>query len=727
MVRPTLLVFCSVLLACSCVAGLADIEIINQSISTTSTRDGCTLSLGYTIASDTYMQVRLGATLTGPSGEVVASTRVDPVVTIGPGTNQYFRDFLVNLPPQAQSGLYDVTWTVSWGAAESRSVTMQDVLNILPPIPVRVPILAYHKVGPIAYSSYWVQTDMFRRQMRALRAYGYTPVTLQDVMNFRAGLAVPPAKPVVITFDDGYDNWYTEAFPVLSDPSVQMKAAYCIATGRIGGNNSWDAGDCNPIINMLTWEQIQELHASGLIDFQSHTVTHPVLPNLATKNPSSLQMELRDSKATIESRLGKSCDFIVYPYGLYSLDVQRAARDAGYFAGVTTLGGIENSCADKWALKRLSIGFSTTCDYDPTNPANFFFGYWRVYDPDIPLPRIDIDSIEYLDALTGAPVSTNVFDRGQLIKIRVKATNTGQAASVIASLKLDNDNDHSTLAYDSHVAQPPQDISTYFDRRQQVFEWLWRVPENAPAGQYYCALDFYDQYYILKFRAIGWQRSFSVLGEISDIASAKMANDGITAAIQDGIVTAAFPDFFYMEDPSRVGGVRVDLAGHNFAVGMKVSVAGTIGTNADGERYIAATSATQTGVGSVRPLAMSNKALGGARLFRQEGVCARMLTRNADGSYSTTILPGSGVNNIGLLVRTWGAVKSVDNSSHTMIIDDGSGVMLKCLAPDTVILDPAWRWVVVTGISSCERTDGVITRLLRIRSPEDIVSYQLQP
>jgi len=93
------------------------------------------------------------------------------------------------------------------------------------------------------------------------------------------------------------------------------------------------------------------------------------------------------------------------------------------------------------------------------------------------------------------------------------------------------------------------------------------------------------------------------------------------------------------------------------------------------------------------------------------------------GQYGFT--DASGLNNIGLLVRTSGKITEFDTASPKtwFTIDDGSGAKVKCVVPDSVTIDPGWQWVGVTGISSCETVGEEIHRLLRVRGQSDITPF----
>ncbi|MHB9036937.1 MAG: hypothetical protein ACYC64_09730 [Armatimonadota bacterium] len=136
-----------------------------------------------------------------------------------------------------------------------------------------------------------------------------------------------------------------------------------------------------------------------------------------------------------------------------------------------------------------------------------------------------------------------------------------------------------------------------------------------------------------------------------------------------------------------------------------------MGTNPDGERYLAAVTAVADGTGNIAALMLNNKALGGGDWFFDQ-----LTGAGQDGIFGAT-----GLNNIGLLVRTSGKFAYVDYSTFT--VDDGSGVLVKCVVPDEVALDSEWTYVSATGISSCEKVGNDLYRLLRVRMQSDITSY----
>ena len=190
---------------------------------------------------------------------------------------------------------------------------------------VKVPILLYHYVAnnpnpkDTQRDALSVSPDKFEAQMDYLSKNGYTPITLDTLYGIYNGLAGAPAKPVILTFDDGYIDFYYNAFPILK--RFNFHAVSFIPTGLIGGSY------------YMNWDQIKEIQASGLITFESHSITHA---NLASLKYDALLKQLTDSKNVLSSQTGYPVNFIAYPYGTSNALVYSAVRKAGYVGGVGT-------------------------------------------------------------------------------------------------------------------------------------------------------------------------------------------------------------------------------------------------------------------------------------------------------------------------------------------------------------------------------------------------------
>lgn len=185
--------------------------------------------------------------------------------------------------------------------------------------------------------------------------------------------------------------------------------------------------------------------------------------------------------------------------------------------------------------------------------------------------------------------------------------------------------------------------------------------------------------------------------------------DGALIDVSGAAVTAVFPNAFYIESDNRAFGIRVEMEGYDLCTGMRTGVTGTMATNEHGERYINATKAPQLpGRSYVTPMGMSTRSLGGANLAYVQNTGAGQLG----------IAGGIGLNNIGLLVKVWGALK---RTADGCFLDDGSGRLVKLILPEGVAVDPEWNFLSVTGISSCERTGNEVHSVLRVCGLADIL------
>lgn len=693
-------------IACSLLTGSANsatLTITGTSISTSSTRDGCTITLGYQITSDAATTAYLVATLIGPNSSNDTVKDLLPSgqsVSVTAGTNWYYRNFMVNLPPNASTAgaLYDVKYAVNWGTSSAPPVTQYDILTMLSPISVRIPILMYHKIGDALYSQYWITTSMLATHMDALKAYGYTAVTCRDLMDMRAGLKPIPPKPVQITFDGGYENFLADALPTISARGFKMTLFQLVY--YMGMDNSWD-GDNNPLLYFMSLSELNQAYNTGYVDLQSHSMKHS---DLTTCTSSTRTYELVTSRQTLQGYYpGEPIDFFCYPYGSYNLTAEKATRDAGYFGAYAAWGGIETTSSNKWALKRIPIYWDTVTDYDPNNASKFFLN--MIGDP-MPLPTVVPSFVSYLDPVTNVVIPNNELKWGQTVKVRIIVSNTAAAADAAMTLVLDNDSDQSNgVVYDSHATNPSQDIiMTSWTGGKQI-EWLWTVPIDAPTGQYTAQLNVRDTKYVFGYKKANYS-AFKVTSDLTTLAGTNGMPDGSYVTLKNAAVTAAFTDCFYIEDDARICGIRVEKAGADVSAGMRVDVAGALGTNASGERCISASIVNPKGSGQIKPLGITVKAVGGGASGYQGGVLAD------EGAVEKTWAPMSGMNNIGILIRTWGKVKSIDTATRTMVIDDGSESNLDCKWGDNVSVDPNWTYVSLTGISSCEKVGGELHRVL---------------
>lgn len=198
------------------------------------------------------------------------------------------------------------------------------------------------------------------------------------------------------------------------------------------------------------------------------------------------------------------------------------------------------------------------------------------------------------------------------------------------------------------------------------------------------------------------------------ITAAKSLGNDATVSVNGGFVVGAFPGEFYIQQDKAdksvgICAIRVEWSGA-VTVGMRYVVVGTLKTNLDGERYILATSVTPkfaSWLNDVKPVFMPNKSIGGGD-WKVSGTAGQ-----------TGVTGGSGLNNIGLLVRTTGKMTILDSTTFT--IDDGSGVNLRCVVPSSISLSSGWQIVAVNGISSIRKNGSTYERLLKVVSIDPLM------
>lgn len=226
-----------------------------------------------------------------------------------------------------------------------------------------IPILMYHKVNPYPESGGFglrVPPKQFAWQMGYLKKRGFKTISFNELSNYWEKDAPLPPRPVIITFDDGYRDNYTFAFPILK--AKLLKATIFLVSGLVGRTNVWDINtDAQPSNRLLTWDQIREMEKNG-IEFGAHTVNHA---DLARIPPDQAAAEIIRCKQTLEKELGHPVISFAYPYGHYNDTIKSEVAKAGFKVAVTTIVA-KNPFRpkDHYALKRLRVtGFTSNEDF----------------------------------------------------------------------------------------------------------------------------------------------------------------------------------------------------------------------------------------------------------------------------------------------------------------------------------------------------------------------------
>ncbi|MEM9006667.1 MAG: polysaccharide deacetylase family protein [Cyanobacteria bacterium P01_F01_bin.86] len=187
----------------------------------------------------------------------------------------------------------------------------------------RVPVLMYHDILEEKEVFFDVTVEELEEHFARIEEEGLTPITFDQLTHhLRTGAPLPP-KPVLLTFDDGYEGHYTHAYQLLKE--YQYPAVFSLFTGKMDGEVAGRS--------TVTWEQAQEMAADPLITIASHGVTHP--PDLRVLDDDDLYREVFDSKARLEEKLGIPIRYFTYPVGYYDDRVAGAVEEASYEAALT--------------------------------------------------------------------------------------------------------------------------------------------------------------------------------------------------------------------------------------------------------------------------------------------------------------------------------------------------------------------------------------------------------
>jgi peptidoglycan/xylan/chitin deacetylase (PgdA/CDA1 family) len=241
--------------------------------------------------------------------------------------------------------------------------------KVLPrPNGIRIPILMYHSISesPEEVSHPYFKTNtsprVFAHHMELLHSNNYKVIDLSEAVKMisteSSGFSNPPTfhhssipqKMAVLTFDDGFDDFRTEGFPILRH--YGFPATVFLATGFVS--------DCGESFNgrkCLCWSEVRELIACG-VRFGSHTVNHPKLRHLRWDH---IKNEIKDSRNTLEDRTGTRVESFSYPYAFpeenshFKLDLECCLADSGYTHGVTTMVGTANGSNNRFFLKRIPV------------------------------------------------------------------------------------------------------------------------------------------------------------------------------------------------------------------------------------------------------------------------------------------------------------------------------------------------------------------------------------
>ncbi|MGD0706934.1 MAG: polysaccharide deacetylase family protein [Anaerolineaceae bacterium] len=238
-------------------------------------------------------------------------------------------------PTAAQSSTPTATFTPAFTSTPEPTITPTWAVN--PPGSAVVPILLYHHISDDkAGNRYYVPVATFEQQMQWLHDHGYTAITISQLVDVLMKGGPLPARPVAITFDDGNEDVYKNAFPILK--RLGYPATSYIIVSWIGAKN------------VVSMDELKDLIASGW-EIGNHTMTHIDL----TKDHSVLNYELVDSRDRLEKDLGITVNTVAYPFGAFDPTVGAKTSAYGYLAGLGLGTSYNQGMSTLYYLSRMEV------------------------------------------------------------------------------------------------------------------------------------------------------------------------------------------------------------------------------------------------------------------------------------------------------------------------------------------------------------------------------------
>jgi peptidoglycan/xylan/chitin deacetylase (PgdA/CDA1 family) len=226
-------------------------------------------------------------------------------------------------------------------------------MNPHDPCPL-ISVLMYHQVGkfaaPKAHRASYCDVDRFRAQMALLKWAGYRVISLADAYAALFDGQPLAGRSVVLSFDDGYENFADHALPVLQ--AYGYPAVLFAVSGLLGQPAIWLDGDGEKP-RLLSASRLRELRSAN-IEIGSHSVSHPRLSRIPLEQA---KLEILVSKIVLEQALGEAVNFFAYPYGDYNPAVRDAVIEAGYRAALTCSRGAANTAPNRHEIPRKAVSY----------------------------------------------------------------------------------------------------------------------------------------------------------------------------------------------------------------------------------------------------------------------------------------------------------------------------------------------------------------------------------
>ncbi len=210
---------------------------------------------------------------------------------------------------------------------------------------IRIPVFMYHYVEYVKDQRDTIRKSLnitpatLENQIQTLKDAGFTFITVADLGSILDGGGDLPPNPVILTFDDGHRDFYTDVFPLLKKYNV--KATAYIVPGFLGGSDFMEP------------DQVAEIADSGLVEIAAHTINHAYLKG---KDLKTVEKEVSVSKIMLQDEFHVPVVSFAYPYGAFDQQAINAVKAAGYKTAVSTIFGIEVNQGNRFFIERIRPG-----------------------------------------------------------------------------------------------------------------------------------------------------------------------------------------------------------------------------------------------------------------------------------------------------------------------------------------------------------------------------------
>jgi peptidoglycan/xylan/chitin deacetylase (PgdA/CDA1 family) len=215
-----------------------------------------------------------------------------------------------------------------------------------------IPVLFYHKIDKptpdVKIRGAFTTPSRFAKQMSYLKRHGFNFFTASEMVRHYREHGEFPARSISITFDDGWKDNFTHAFPVLK--KLGIPATIFLVPSVIGQISDKVVAEGEGKREHLSADEIVEMSRGG-IEFGSHSLNHI---HLHKASPEDAEKEIRESRSQIENLVQKPCEVFSYPAGFFTPEVQKTVEDAGYIGAFSTVYG-DNDIVDLYGMNRIEI------------------------------------------------------------------------------------------------------------------------------------------------------------------------------------------------------------------------------------------------------------------------------------------------------------------------------------------------------------------------------------